>query len=246
MGNRLLLSTVIEGSKSGQTHRHTEIGWFQIPVSEVPSDKEGFEVFCKRGCNNYNHNGGCPPFAPSFDRLRKIYANMVVFYVRFGVAEFPVTLIEKNQAFFCAQYAQAVLPPVIGYIRKEGKKLWNPDMVLGESACKTCKECAFSQKAREYYAKELSENYRPTCKNPKERMYSLESSGVDVDLLMRWGAFPLYWFESGHSVLETPYTIKAVGFLYKGSIPKVDWSQDLLDLLNKRKGWSAKKFLDFL
>jgi predicted metal-binding protein len=144
----VLLVTEITGSKSGQTHRFLEVGWFITSIDEIQHNKARFETFCNRGCSNFGNNGGCPPYAPNFERLKKIYRNAVVFWVRMPIWEFPVDLLDKadKNFYFCAQYAQAVLPPVIGHVRKEGKKIWNPDFVLGESACKKCNPCAFNDK----------------------------------------------------------------------------------------------------
>jgi hypothetical protein len=77
-------------------------------------------------------------------------------------------------------------------------------------------------------------------------MYSLESTGVDVDLLMRIGGFPIYWFPTGEPVRNTPYTIKSIGFLYKRDVPDTDFSQGLSDILNIRNGWKARKFEEIL
>lgn len=248
--NRVLLVTEIKGSKSGQTHRFLEVGWFKTNTEEISHGKEKFEKFCESGCSNFGNNGGCPPYAPNFARLQKIYRNALVLWVRMPIWECPEDLLDKadKNFYFVAQYAQAVLPPVIGRVRQGGKELWDPDFILGESACKKCKPCAFNDKT-----KEESERMSPEekvkkikCNNPKDRMYSLESTGVDVDMLMRVGSFPIYWFPTGEPIRNTPYTIKSIAFLYKGDFPDHDFTQGICDILNGRDGWSARRFDDIL
>lgn len=244
--NRVLLRTEISGSKFGQSHRFLEVGWFCVDSEEIVSNKEKFEVFCKSGCGNYGNNGGCPPYAPDFARIQKVYRNGVVIWVRCATEEFPDGLLDKadKNFYFVAQYAQAVLPPVIGHIRKLSKGLWKPDLILGESACKKCNPCVFNEKKLELADRTPIEIKRKTlkCRHPKERLYSLESTGIDVDLIMRLGAFPIHWYPTGVPVRETPYTVKAILLLYRGGTPEIDFTQGICDMLNKRTGWNAIKF----
>lgn len=238
--NRILLKSDVK-SKTGQNTRFYEIGWFQVDTENVISDKVGFETFCKSGCKNYGNNGGCPPFAPSFDVLRKTYRNMIVVWCRLPSTQLPKSYIAKNlNYFFAVSFVLKVLPTIMTHIWKHSDSL-QYDFYLGESACKTCKVCAFKE---DIPVEDKKSQIK--CRNPKSRIFSLESTGIDTDLLMRQGGFPLYWYGRGKKIIDIPYSCKMISFLYKQDIPNIDLTQELVDILNKKKTYTAIKFDDLL
>ena len=40
-----------------------------LRYQEIVFEPDYVESFCKKGCRNYGHSGGCPPFSPKFDRF---------------------------------------------------------------------------------------------------------------------------------------------------------------------------------
>jgi hypothetical protein len=128
-----------------------------------------------------------------------------------------------------------VSPPVINYFVRGLEGLWNPDMMLGESACKACKPCAFKPD-------EDNPVSNPKCKNPSLRRYSMESCGIDVDAVMRVGAFPLQWLEfSEKTTIEdskVKYLVKTSMFLFKRDIPDRNLIEDMKQICSNHNYWS--------
>lgn len=209
--------------ETGKKHKLMEIGYFKIDVDEIIADKELFKSMCKENCANYGNNGGCNPYAPDFNKIRMKYRNAVVVWIKLPTSSLPDVFIDgslKHREFFCTVgHIQLVFPKLTNNIVKILKEKWNPDYYLGESECKFCKKCGFLT--------------GEGCRSPQNRVFSLESTGVDVDILMRNKAFPLYWFSNSLRVKDIPYTVKVTMFMYKTHIPKIDFSGDIKEVLIK-------------
>lgn len=245
MNNKVLLKVESKGKnkETGEkltSVRYNEVGWFATPTEPIVVKKEDYEKFCKEGCKNFGTNAGCPPFAPNFEHLKKTYRNAVVVWVRMPWHQMPESFIgnEKfnSNYFYAASYAQAVLPPVVKHLYK-AHELFKADFKLGESACKLCNVCAFKV---DLPVEEKKRTIK--CRHPKDRMFSLESTGIDTDLLMRSQAFPLFWYGRGNKITDIPYTCKMIMFLYKGSIPDIDFTNLLEEILNIQNNFHATSF----
>lgn len=223
--NRVVLS--FQNNK--EVVKHYEVGWFAISTDDVPFEKGVFEKFCVQGCKNFSTNGGCPPFAPSFNKLKKQYCNGVVVWTRVIQEHMPQSYFDGNNRnfFLLLSYLLNTLPGIPGYLRKNLFDLWGADSYLGESKCKVCGNyCSFRDGDK-------------LCKFPQKRVFSLESTGVDVDLLMRIGAFPLYWYARGQLLSSVPYSTKVVMYLFREELPERDFTEDLVNVLNARKEYSS-------
>lgn len=250
MNNKVLLKVESKGKnkETGEkltSVRYNEVGWFATPTEPIAVKKEDYEKFCKEGCKNFGMNAGCPPFAPNFEHLKKTYRNAIVVWVRLPWHQMPESFIGDDKFnsnyFYAASYAQAVLPSVSSYIGKQLKPMWESDFFLGESSCKLCNPCKFKVDIPIEDKKKTIK-----CAHPKDRLFSLESTGIDTDLLMRSQAFPLYWYGRGLNITDVPYTIKMIMFLFKGSLPQRDFTQDICEILNERKEYTAHKFEELL
>lgn len=228
--NKVLLKLHVNSTDPTVKHRYAEVGWQLVPTEAIETRQDFYWLFCKSGCKNYGRNGGCPPFAPSFDALRKVYKYMVVVYCRMSTDQFPKSYLNpnKNMAFFAIQFARTQLQPIMKAIYSHPKP-FSADRLLGESDCKLCNPCQVPKTG--------------ICRHPKERVFSLESTGVNTNKLMEDFVFPLHWFSFKSPVSEVPYSSKLIGFLYKDE-PSEDFTKILTDTLNLHPRYEAIPFTE--
>ena len=206
-----------------------EVGFFVDKVANVSHNRGLTEQTCMANCKNWNHNGGCPPFAPKFDQISKNCEDILIWYVKLPYEQLPVNIRTEHNigGFFVSSFAQAFLPPVVKRLAVPLKELWKPDHYLAESCCKTCGQgkCAFKEEGC------------TTCRVPSHRTFSLESTGVLVGDLTERHGLPLHWYKSKQDIAEVPYTCKVCGFLFK-KLPEHDFESDILKLIESTKYYS--------
>ncbi|MEW5803645.1 MAG: DUF2284 domain-containing protein [bacterium] len=121
-----------------------------------------YKVPCE-GCPKYGKNLSCPPYSPSF--LHYIQgahaARVICLRVPTGYFEF----IEERYRS-CFRMARDLLVNDLLKQREAGY------LVAGSGACSACKVCAVEEGDQ-------------SCKKPMERIYSLESLGVNVISLVK-------------------------------------------------------------
>lgn len=125
-------------------------------------------------CPHHGKNFSCPPYSPTFAEAAEASRAASVVCVRLALEPFAhLDAVGRYRA--CFRSARSLLVEELLARRAEGRR------VLGSGACDACDPCA----AR------VGES---RCCKPEERIFSLESTGVDVaDLVRACFGFELEW-----------------------------------------------------
>lgn len=173
-----------------------EIGYGQIHSTRVPVDMLTTRQACQNGCNLYGRNGGCPPFAPSFQKvcgksLLVVYAKLLTEYYPQKILAGPFytrwAFVETFMTTLTNRVGKRLASSLSGYFLSSGN-------------CRSCrpKRCA---------VKEGNE-----CRNPSARTYSLESTGVVVtELIKQLFDFELQWWNRSDQNYIPEYMLKVIG-----------------------------------
>lgn len=138
---------------------------------DVPIGEQG--LYCNTGgieCKGYN--GGCPPHAPHFDKLRLGQNYFYIICLEFDVAnalKFSAWDRGKSPGAFIMQYADRL---TMHYVQRSVTHFENIGyFTLGASNCPGCfpKDCIVIRGGK--------------CSKPKKRRFSLEATGVECDEL---------------------------------------------------------------
>jgi len=184
-----------------------EIGYKQILSLEVPYNKQLTNEACKKGCNLFARNGGCPPYSPDFAEIRDWYPYAQAIYARLFTRFYPPKVAEGN--FYVRwNFVDALMARMM---TRTGKYLCNflGGILLNAGHCTECgaKRCAFKEGER-------------TCRNPGKRTFSLESTGVlATNLMKQQFNIPLLWFNKKKPDYFPEYMIKLMLVLTKQEIP---------------------------
>jgi len=136
-------------------------------------NKEFFKEKCK-SCRNYNKKYSCPPLSPSFnDHVKEDNLFVLVYLMK-------LDQFKEYNEFHKIRIANAVLKPRIEKVMRKLEEKYNSKF-LSTGACRLCKPCQLVLK-------------KP-CKHPDKRRYSLESLGVNCDILTRKFNLPLLWYK---------------------------------------------------
>jgi 5'-deoxynucleotidase YfbR-like HD superfamily hydrolase/predicted metal-binding protein len=161
------------------------VGAFLMPRENVVTDLESTREACQ-ACPVYSHNFSCPPHAPAFEVIRPSAKSVLFGWVRTD----PYEMRRSNPDLtpsdcrltadrLLYSYAQRV-GRTAQHRRSDGGK---SPFLLGAASCRRCKPCAAKTGADK-------------CAFPKERVFSLEATGVRVDWAMARVGLPLQWFNS--------------------------------------------------
>lgn len=173
----------------------------QVQENNIVVDKQLTSEWCKR-CGMFG-GGGCTPYAPDYDKsFRGKYKH---YYILLFIYDLNVWLSEKqkqskNVAFFALGYSE----PIMTRLLQKVYRLFDKGKVLSVGFCNHCRPCV------------VRVNHEP-CKKPKERMNSLESTGILVErLLINEKLGCLYW--ANHKEKYIPDKFKKV-MLYMSNEP---------------------------
>ncbi|MFZ5452505.1 MAG: DUF2284 domain-containing protein [Thermodesulfobacteriota bacterium] len=178
------------------------LGWVTIPTNKIPYDKELTNRACLAGCNLYNRNGGCPPFSPDFRQILCNYNYRVAtfIYAKLLTDDYPERVLRGNY-YVKWSLVEALLTPLLNRF-KIIADLKNDFLFLSSGFCKGCgnKKCAVKD--------------RKKCRNPLQRTFSLESTGVIVtDVTKKFLGFELYWWNKQDINYIPPYMVKIVALI---------------------------------
>jgi predicted metal-binding protein len=202
-----------------------ELGFKSITSNELISDYNRVIGYCQKGCKNYNYAGGCPPFAPNFELLRKIYPFGFIIYARL-FSEFKPDKVKSSQKVYIHYRFQDIilsnLLTNLGYeLVKRNRK---PIFFLNNGYCMGCgnKKCNFK----------LGNKF---CANPNRRTFSLEACGVDVEAsLKEIFNIELQWYsESNFNTVE--HMTKAIALLCIDRRQQNEIASSLVECLNNLK-----------
>lgn len=140
---------------------------------DIPIDVPG--LYCvHNGIECGGYNGGCPPYSPKFENIKKAYPFFYVICIRFDLAyaiKYAGLKNGKHEGYFVLSYADRL---TMHYIQRALKYFEARGYyALGASNCPGCtpKRCTITRGR--------------TCSNPKKRRFSLEATGVECHKLHR-------------------------------------------------------------
>ncbi len=141
-----------------------------IPVADIAHSRR-FQELCKP-CPHYGKNLACPPQSPYFPSYVADARSARVICFRIPLSSRETTVDEQKTI---AREAAKALADELRSCLKQGHK------VAGAGFCRSCPAC-------------VAESGGAVCCKPEERIFSLESMGVDVDsLLKKCFGFGLEW-----------------------------------------------------
>lgn len=141
-------------------------------------------------CPAYNNNWACPPFAPTYlqtkEQLSRYQYYLILIY-EFDLVIWKELLQAKHPDWTKTKVETNALNSHLynGVIYWGLRRLLKPYIgsqntyVLGNSNCRLCQKCA--RKTNE------------KCRRPKQRIYSMEAAGINVDTTLRNIGYILEW-----------------------------------------------------
>ncbi len=161
MDERMNMTVTLDAHKHPGTGYEKHTGMVDVADIEHGS---GFKELC-RPCPTYGRNFACPPHSPSFQEFAGNAARAEVICVRVARPDAgrAATGEEIAEVF---REAGSVLTEVLLAYRASGHR------IAGSGPCLVCGQCA-------------CESGQETCRRTDERIYSLESLGVNVIALAR-------------------------------------------------------------
>lgn len=172
-----------------------------INYTDVVFEPEYIESLCQKGCRNYGHSGGCPPFAPKFNSFAHESSQYLLIIAKFDSKHKTEKVkASKNRAIHW-KFQDVILAH---FMDKLGRQISssNQDVIfLATGYCMGCpgKKCAYKLKQ--------------PCRNPKRRTFSMEATGINVVKTV-WNNLHerFYWYtRSNHDV---PYLMKAILLIF--------------------------------
>ena len=189
-------------------HRHS------IPVGEPG-------LYCNNNgivCGGYN--GGCPPYSPAFDKLKKSMPYFYVICVEFDMA-WASKYAGRRTGYFVLSYADRL---TMNYIQRAIKHFESLGYyTVGASNCPGChpKDCTVTRGGK--------------CSKPKKRRFSMEATGVECQVLhqrMFDDVLP-WWYRTVNYVPARMYRYAGVFTADK---------LDVMDVILENFVWSDKSF----
>jgi predicted metal-binding protein len=149
-----------------------------LPVAHFVCSEEVLAACA--ACPRYSRNLACPPHSPAFGDAVEGVGNARVICVRLPLG--PVGGIPAEERYRKGFHAaRSLLVEELLAERARGRR------VLGSGPCRACDPCA-------------AEENDTVCRNPAERIFSLESTGVNVVALLRTCFdLGLEWTAEGHA-----------------------------------------------
>lgn len=143
-----------------------------IPVSSFDHAKK-YKIACE-ACHKFGKNFACPPYSPYLPEYLNAQSYAKVLCVRMPQEYFRDVIQEKNYRQ-CFRAARGILVEELISYRKQGY------LVAGSGFCLACDVCAI-------------EEGLDNCKKPNDKIFSLESLGVNLTALtQRCFGFDLEW-----------------------------------------------------
>ena len=160
-----------------------------MAVSDITHGDQ-YKLPCE-GCPKYGKNLACPPYSPSFLQYVQGAGSVRVICIRLPTDYFPQPTGEARYRS-CFHMARSILTGELLKYREQGL------IIAGSGTCRACDICAVEHGAR-------------ICRKPREKIYSLESLGVNVISLVKTClGVNLDW--SGHK--HTADFVSAVGAVF--------------------------------
>ncbi|NMB40547.1 MAG: DUF2284 domain-containing protein [Firmicutes bacterium] len=179
-----------------------EFGFKDINAEDISHDHEYITGLCRQGCKNYNHSGGCPPFAPTFESIAKEYNSAILVFARLHSKYKTRRVKDSNNYYIHYRFQDIILSNFLNKMGQKIRKLFAPRVYfLGNGYCTGCgnRKCAFKEGMRK-------------CRFPRKRTFSLEATGVNVEkTLKNVFGIKLEWYNR-NNFRQVSYLTKAIGF----------------------------------
>lgn len=166
---------------SSSTTYPLTFGFALISSEKIEYEQHETTKFCENGCKLYARNGGCPPFAPSFNGV--CGKEILVLFARLATSDYPPRVLSGNY-YVRWNFVETFLTPLTNKIGKNIASEMN-GFFLSSGNCHGCRPKGCVVKKGE------------KCVSPLARTYSLEATGVFVDRLMKkYFEIDLEWWDS--------------------------------------------------
>lgn len=133
-----------------------------IPVAGIEHERS--KIGCE-ACHKYGKNLACPPYSPDFAEYAENATHAMVVCIRMPQEYFKNETAEEAYRK-CFRMARAILVEELRSYRTRGH------LIAGSGFCLACEVCA-------------AEEGSDSCVRPNEKIYSLESLGVNLIKLIR-------------------------------------------------------------
>ncbi|MEA2020466.1 MAG: DUF2284 domain-containing protein [Patescibacteria group bacterium] len=184
------------------------MGYGEISSGNVPYDKKVTVEACKTGCALFGKGGGCPPYSPDFQQIKKKFPYAQAIYSRLYTRYYPPK-VARASFYIRWNFVKALMERKIanvGYFLREQLG----GFFLSAGPCHGCgnKTCAFKEGEKK-------------CRKPEKRVFSLESTGVLAnELVEKLFGFRLLWFDKEREDYIPEYMVNVILLMTKNSVPE--------------------------
>ena len=170
----------------------------KIDKSDIVLQPEKVFSWCKKGCQNYGHSGGCPPFSPLFSNIAWGSENFFLISMKF-FSKYKTEKVRKSSNIAIHwKFQDCILARASNMLGRMLKKKCGGEF-LSTGYCMGCpgKKCSYKLKE--------------PCRNPSKRTYSMEATGINVVQTVR-NVFneEFYWYKKQYT--DIPYMMKTILF----------------------------------
>lgn len=194
-------STFLYRTSNGNEYP-VELGFAASEAEKIAHDYDFITGLCRSGCKNFNNAGGCPPFAPKFDKIAQEYGYAVLVYARLHSKYKPLRVRESNNYYIHYRFQDIILSNLLHKIGRLVRERFAQNVYyLSNGYCIGCgnRKCAFKEGGRK-------------CRFPGRRTYSLEATGVYVGkTLKNVFGLELEWYDR-NNFRQINYLTKVIGF----------------------------------
>jgi len=146
-----------------------------IGKQEISIKKQLFNEMCKKGCVNYNKKYSCPLFTPRFEILTKDCQGLLIILFQCPLEQIDST--EYNKVRIANVVMKSRIDKLMRILENKFKTTF-----LSTGSCRLCKPCKLK--------------LNQPCAHPDKKRYSLESIGVDCDILSKHlFNIPMLWYK---------------------------------------------------
>ena len=172
-----------------------------ILYQDVVFEPDYIESLCKKGCRNYGHSGGCPPFSPKFNQFADDDKQYLLIITKFDSKYKTVRVkASKNRAIHW-KFQDVIVAHFLDKIGRALQTHFPQTIYLGTGYCMGCPGQKCSYKLQE------------PCRNPKQRTFSMESTGINVVKTVRnTMQETFYWYTKSNP--DVPYLMKAILLIF--------------------------------
>ncbi|MBU4384395.1 MAG: DUF2284 domain-containing protein [Proteobacteria bacterium] len=210
----------IEYTTSSKNTYPLEMGFSILKSQDVPINNKITAEACKKGCNLYGKNGGCPPFSPKFQNICR--KNTLFIYVKISTKFYPKKVL--NGPYYTRWvFVETFMTSLTNKIGKHvSGKL--DGYFLSSGNCHGCrpKRCAVKE--------------GNPCRNRDARTYSLESTGILVtEVIKKVFNFELQWWAKDEQKFIPDYMVKCIGITSDMKLDKLEVKKEILNYFNLNK-----------